>query len=324
MIVDVGVYDGGARVPCGRDLTAALTHWKEGAECFIWVGLAEPTVAEIQPLIDILGLHPLAAEDAVHGRQRPKLERYGDELFVVSKTVHYVDHEEVVEVGDLLAFVGRRFLVTVRHGSGIDIPKIRQELEHEPDRLAGGPAVALHALLDLMVDDYAAALDGVEQDVDEVQDRVFSTAGVQHSQRIFLLKREAMAFRQAVVPLRDPLADLATQELSAVPVELRAYFRDVEDHLLRVIDRINGLDMVLSSALDANIAQVGIRQNEDMRKMSAWLAMGAVPTVVGAIYGMNFDNIPELSWRYGYPFAIGIIAITCFALYRNFKRRGWL
>jgi magnesium transporter len=324
VIVDIGVYHDGERVPCGHDLQAALAHWRGDERCFIWIGFHHPTATELQPVVEALGLHPLAAEDAVHGLQRPKLEPFGDELFVVCKTVRYVDHDEVIETGDLLAFVGCRFIVTVRHGEGIDIPTLRARLQSDRTKLKSGPAEVLHALLDLIVDDYSAALEGLEEDVDEVQERVFSQAGVEHSQRIFLLKREVLTFRQAVVPLREPLAELSTRELAAVPVALRPYFRDVEDHLLRLTDRLSGTDIVLSSALDANIAQVGIRQNEDMRKMSAWLAIGALPTVVGAVYGMNFENMPELRARFGYPVVLVVMALLCFALYRNFKRRGWL
>jgi magnesium transporter len=324
VIADVGVYQDGGRVPCGHDLAAALKHWGDHDACFIWIGFVEPSAAELQPVVDTLGIHPLAAEDAVHGQQRPKLERYGDEVLVVSKTVHYVDSHEVIETGDLLIFLGCRYVVTVRHGGGIDIGARRKILEADPKALKDGPAEVLHGLLDLVVDEYSSALTGLEEDVDDVQERVFSHAGQEHSQRIFLLKREVLTFRQAVVPLREPLAELATRDYPAVPEPLRPYFRDVEDHLLRVTDRLSGVDVVLSSALDANIAQVGIRQNEDMRKMSAWLAIGAVPTVVGAIYGMNFQHMPELGWKYGYLLAIGVMALICYALYRNFKHRGWL
>jgi magnesium transporter len=324
VIADVAVYRDGDRVPCGRDLRAALAHWADNEGCFIWIGFVEPTAQELEPVAATLGLHPLAAEDAVHGRQRPKLERFGDELVMVSKTVRYVDHDEVIEVGDLLVFLGCRFVVTVRHGSGIDIPSLRKEMERDPLRLKSGPGEVLYALLDRIVDDYASALAAMEEDIDEVQDRVFSTAGQEHSQRIFMLKREVLSFRQAVVPLREPVAELAVRELAAVPEAMRPYFRDVEDHLLRMTDQLMATDAVLSSALDANIALIGIRQNEDMRKMSAWLAIGAVPTVIGAIYGMNFANMPELRWELGYPSALALMALSCVALYRNFKRRGWL
>lgn len=324
MIAGVGVYADGRRVPCGAEPAEALRHWRDDPSAFVWIGLVEPTEVELDPIVTELGLHPLAAEDAVHGRQRPKIEVFGDELFVVAKTIRYVDPTEVIEAGDLHVFLGSRYLLTVRHGQGIDIPLLRADLEQDPDRLRRGPAAVLHALLDRIVDDYGEAADSVDEDVAEVQDRVFSEAGVEHSQRIFLLKREVLTFRQAVTPLREPAAQLAERELKPVASDLRPYFRDVEDHLLRVVDRLAGVDAVLSSALDANIAQVGIRQNEDMRKMSAWLAIGALPTVVGAVYGMNFENMPELRWRYGYPLALVLMGLACFGLYRNFKHRGWL
>jgi len=269
-------------------------------------------------------LHPLALEDAVHAHQRPKLDVYGDSLFVVLRTATYVDSEEVVDLGELMAFVGHRFLVTVRHGTHTGLATIRRALEAEPERLAKGPAAVLHAIVDLVVDEYESVLDDLDVDIDQIEAEVFSGERVDHSERIFKLKREVIDFRRAVRPLQEPVSRLADGRVAEVDPVLRPWFRDVLDHLLRVGDRLDALDDILSSALTANAAQVGVRQNEDMRKISAWVAIAAVPTMVAGIYGMNFEHMPELESRLGYPAVLVGLLVACLALYREFRRRGWL
>jgi magnesium transporter len=201
---------------------------------------------------------------------------------------------------------------------------VRKQLEGEPERLAHGPWEVVHTLADRVVDEYELVMRSVEDDISEIQVQVFSEPRAAHAARIFKLKREVLEFRQAVLPLTEPMEKLATSSLSPVQPDQRAYFRDVHDHLRRVSDRLVSIDDLLSSALNANVAQVGMRQNEDMRKISAWVAIVAVPTMVAGIYGMNFEHMPELGWKYGYPFVLAVTAVICVVLYRNFKRRGWL
>jgi magnesium transporter len=262
----------------------------------------------------------------VHGGQRAKLERFGDELFVVAKPVHFLDDasDDVISTGDLLVFVGCRYVVTVRHGGDIGITKLRKDMQADGARLKDGPGEVLHALLDLVADGYGAALDELDEQLVRVQEQVFDRADGEHSKRIFFLKKEVLEFRLAVSRLEEPLSELASATLPAIAPDLRPYFRDVHDHVVRVMDRLSADDVLLSSTLDANIAQIGMQQNEDMRKMSAWLAIGAVPTLIGAIYGMNFQHMPELGWKYGYPLVLLVIAAACTALYLNFKSRDWL
>jgi len=320
MIVDRVLYDHGTRcddphpmVPTDRDQS-----------CFVWTGLFEPSEDELAEVAKEFDLHPLAVEDALHAHQRPKLERYGDSWFMVLRTVEYVDHEEVIKVGEVMLFVGAHFLVSVRHGGAGNMATIRKELEAEPERLTHGPWEVVHTLADRVVDEYETVMRSVEDDISEIQVQVFSEPRAAHAARIFKLKREVLEFRQAVLPLTEPMEKLATGSASPVQFDQRAYFRDVYDHLRRVSDRLVSIDDLLSSALNANVAQVGMRQNEDMRKISAWVAIVAVPTMVAGIYGMNFEHMPELGWKYGYPLVLVVTALICVALYRNFKRRDWL
>jgi magnesium transporter len=291
---------------------------------FVWLGLREPTEREFDDVADQLELHPLAVEDAIHAHQRPKVERYGSTMFLVLKPASYIDHDEVVDLGQFLLFVGEHFVVTVRHGTSTALTDVRRDLEANPDQLSHGPLAVVHAIADHVVDDYVPVLNGIAVDVDEVEHAVFSGPKSTHAERIFKLKREVLEFRWALEPLVDPLE----QFIDGVPLErddaLRPYFRDVHDHLVRATHRLNILDGLLDAALAANVAQVGMRQNEDMRKISAWVAIIALPTLIAGIYGMNFTHMPELDWRFGYPLVLGVMVASCFALYRNFKRREWL
>jgi len=320
MIVDRVLYDHGKR--CGELHPMVPTDREPG--CFVWTGLFEPSEDELAEVADEFDLHPLAVEDALHAHQRPKLERYGDSWFMVLKTVEYVDHEEVIKVGEVMLFVGAHFLVSVRHGHAGNMGAIRKELEGQPERLALGPWEVVHTLADRVVDEYENVMRSVEDDISEIQVQVFDAPRATHTARIFKLKREVLEFRQAVLPLTEPMEKLATGSASPIQSDQRAYFRDVHDHLSRVSDRLVSIDDLLSSALNANVAQVGMRQNEDMRKISAWVAIVAVPTMVAGIYGMNFEHMPELGWKYGYPLVLVVTAVICVVLYRNFKRRDWL
>ena len=323
MIVDVGVYDRGIRRPGSPTLAdAAADGAAEG--CFAWIGLAEPSQAELDEVAKLWDLHPLAVEDALHAHQRAKLDRYGDAIFVVLKTARYVDRDEVFEFGEVMLFVDESSVVTVRHGTGCDLPQIRRLLESNPERLAIGPSEVLLAIADHIVDGYETTVAAVEDDIDEIQVEVFSGPSSRHAERIFKLKREVLEFRQAVIPLGDATSEMAERHVPPIPDDCRPYFANVHDHVVRAGARVEAIDALLDGALHANVAQVGMRQNEDMRKISAWVAIVSVPTMIAGIYGMNFEHMPELDSVFGYPTALAVIVVACLALYRNFKRRDWL
>jgi magnesium transporter len=322
MIVDCAAYEDGARRD--RSLTleeASQATREEGA--FVWIGLFEPSAEEFESIAREFDLHELAVEDSVKAHQRPKVELYGDTLFVVVKTARYVDSEEVIEVGELMLFVNPSFIVTVRHGDG-DLSVVRERIESRPELLRRGPGIVLHAILDHVVDGYEVAAQGVDVDIQQVERQVFSEDRDNPAERIYKLEREVLDFNAAVAPLSVAVDEIVRGHFEVVPDDLGEYFRDVHDHLRRVGGQIAGFRELLGSALHANLTQVSVRQNEDMRKISAWVAILAVPTMIAGIYGMNFDNMPELHWRYGYPLVLAVIAVACLTLYRRFKRAGWL
>jgi len=322
MIVDCAVYEKGRRTIHAVSFEAALEAARE-RDGFVWIGLHEPDAAEFEHVASAFDLHPLAVEDAIHAQQRPKLERYGESLFLVVKPARYVDSDEVVELGQIMVFVGRDYVVTVRHGESRELRSVRQALETDADKMSWGPAWVLHAIGDRVVDDYEIVMRGLENDIDQIEKEVFSGASATHAERIFKLKREVLDFRRAVEPLEQPFARLSGEN-DLLDEHTRPYFRDVHDHVLRIAERLVGVDALLDSALHANVAQVGMRQNEDMRRISAWVAIIAVPTMIAGVYGMNFDHMPELTWTFGYPLVLAVMAVTCTLLYRAFKRRGWL
>ncbi|WP_128377798.1 magnesium and cobalt transport protein CorA [Streptomyces cavernae] len=330
-VVNCVTYQNGARVTAGDDLLEAVEHVRKARDGFVWLGLHEPTEREFVGIADLFDLHPLAVEDAVHAHQRPKLERYGETLFAVFKTVCYVEHKEltatseVVDTGEIMVFVGEDFVITVRHGRHGSLGPLREELEADPKQLGKGPAAVLHAIADHVVDSYVEVTDSVQQDIDQVETDVFAENGARADPgRIYQLKRELLEFKRAVAPLARPIQELAGRPLKVVDPEIQAYFRDVADHLLRVTEQIAAFDELLNSILQAHLAQVTVAQNEDMRKITAWAAMIAVPTMVCGLYGMNFEYMPELRWRFGYPMVIGVISVICLTLYRSFRRNGWL
>jgi magnesium transporter len=330
-VVNCVTYQDGVRVAGCADLVDAVRLVRTSGEGFVWLGLHEPTEREFAGVADLFDLHPLAVEDAVEAHQRPKLEHYGDTLFAVFKTVCYVEHErltatsEVVDTGEIMVFVGRDFVITVRHGRHGSLGPLREELETDPRQLAKGPAAVLHAIADHVVDEYLNVTDAVQGDIDQVETEVFSENGARLDPgRIYQMKRELLELKRAVVPLGRPVEDLATRPLRVVDPEIQAYFRDVLDHLIRAKDQIAAFDELLNSILQAHLAQVTVAQNEDMRKITAWAAVIAVPTMVCGVYGMNFDHMPELHWRFGYPLVMAVMAATCLLLYRGFRRNGWL
>ncbi|RSS60838.1 magnesium/cobalt transporter CorA [Streptomyces sp. WAC07061] len=330
-VVNCVVYQDGIRQDGCAEAEEALRRVRKTGAGFVWIGLHEPSEQELAGLAELFGLHPLAVEDAVHAHQRPKVERYDETLFAVFKTVRYVEHEEltatseVVETGELMAFIGEDFVITIRHGGHGTLGPVREALEAAPDQLAKGPAAVLHAMADHVVDDYVAVTDAVQSDMDAVETAVFSEHGGRgDAGRIYQLKRELLELRRAVAPLGRPLQHLATQPIPVIPPEVRAYFRDVADHLARATEQIGAYDGLLDSILQAHLAQVTVAQNEDMRKITAWAAIVAVPTMVCGVYGMNFDHMPELHWTYGYPLVLAVMAVACLVIHRGFRRNGWI
>jgi magnesium transporter len=330
VIVDCAVYAGGRRRP-GVTEVAEARAVAEAEGGFVWIGLTQPTAAEFAELAATFELPQLAVDDAVKAHQRPKLERYEQLTFAVVKPARYVDHDEIVDLSELAIFLGRDFVITVRHGRTEVPSRARTELEADPSLLVHGPASVLHRVLDLVVDDYLDVVDDIEVDVDEIEAQVFSGRGGEHAERIYKLKREVLDFRRAVVPLVHPLQRLVAGEVSWMGADALPYFRDVQDHLLRASDAIERYDNLLSDVLQADLAQVtveqnrvAVRQNEDMRKISAWAAIALVPTAIAGIYGMNFDDMPELHWRYGYFAVLAVIAVACVGLHALFRRNDWL
>ncbi len=335
-VVDCAVYRDGARVESGRQLSpheAMRRVRRDGG--FVWIGLHEPTEAEFAGIAAEFGLHPLAVEDAVQAHQRPKLERYDDSLFTVFKTVHYVEHDEltatseVVATGEVMCFTGQNFFITVRHGGQGSLRALRHRLQDDPELLAKGPSAVLHAIADHVVDGYIAVADALQDDIDDVETDVFSpgrkgTPRGTDAGRIYQLKREILEFKRAVSPLLRPMQLLSERPMRLVDPDIQKYFRDVADHLARVQEQVVGFDELLNSILQANLAQASVAQNEDMRKITSWAAIIAVPTMVCGVYGMNFDHMPELRWKFGYPLVLGVTVMICFGIHRTLKRNGWL
>ncbi|MFD9870432.1 magnesium/cobalt transporter CorA [Streptomyces niveus] len=333
-VVNCVVYEDGIRQPGDCPAEEAVRRVRKSGRGFVWIGLHEPDEAEFKGLADLFGLHPLAVEDAVHAHQRPKVESYDGALFAVFKTSRYVEHEvltatsEVVDTGELMVFTGRDFVITIRHGRHGSLGPLRERLEAAPERLAMGTSSVLHAIADQVVDDCLAVADAVQDDIDRVESEVFNEsagrAGRGDAGRIYQLKRELLELKRAVAPLDRPLDTLANRTLPGVTADVRPYFRDVADHLARLTDQIAAFDNLLDSILQAHLAQVTVAQNEDMRKITAWAAIIAVPTMVCGIYGMNFEHMPGLGWTYGYPAVLALMATACYVLHRSFRRNGWL
>ena len=323
MIVDSAVYEEGHRRNGNVGVHDAMEACRH-PNCFAWIGLHEPTEEEFDSIRSEFDLHPLAVEDAIHAHERPKLEVYGDAVFIVLKTARYVDPKEVIKLGEILVFLGHDYIITVRHGEASDLGGVRRQLEENPELLQHGPGAVLHSVVDRVVDDYAPAIAGLGEDIDQVEDQVFSDVRTNAAERIYKLKREVLQFGHAVGPLVDPVDRLARGKYGVIHPEVRTYFRDVNDHLLRAHDQLESYRDLLTSILQANLTQVGVRQNEDMRKISAYVAMAAVPTLIAGIYGMNFEHMPELSWELGYPMALVLMASIVGFLFWRFKRAGWL
>jgi magnesium transporter len=324
VIVDCAVYEGGRRRDGEVPVEQAYQAARADDQAFVWIGLHEPTEEEFDSIQREFQLHELAVEDAIKAHQRPKLEVYDDTIFIVLKTARYVDPAEVVRLGEILIFIGEGFVITVRHGEASELKGVRKRLEEDTELLSHGPGAVLHAILDRVVDDYGPAITGLREDIEQVEAQVFSTSRRNPAERIYKLQREVQEFLRATDPLVDPVKQLASGRFEVIAPEIRTYFRDVADHLLRVNSQIEGFQDLLTSILQANLAQVTVRQNEDVRKISAYVAILAVPTMIAGIYGMNFEHMPELTWTFGYPLVVGVMLVICTGLYAYFKRSGWL
>jgi magnesium transporter len=286
-------------------------------------GLYKPTREEFDSVAEEFELHPLAVEDAIKARQRPKFERYGETLFVVLRPARYLDESEAVEFGEIHVFVGKDFVVTVRHGAVPALDEVRKRLESDPELLRRGPAAILYAIMDQVVDEYAPVVAGLENDIEEIETEVFGgNPGV--SRRTYKLSREVIEFQRATGPLAEILRSLLEDEGLEIDHEVRRYLRDVQDHVVRVIERAEGFRELLNNILNVNLTLVGIRQNDEVKKISDWAAILFAPTLIAGIYGMNFEYMPELHWLFGYPFALALMVLVSLTLYLVFKRRGWL
>lgn len=330
-IIDNAVYVSGHRIDNPASLSETFEHTR-AHKGMAWIGLFRPTPEEIAAVAEEFSLHPLAVEDALSGHQRSKLERYGDILFAVLRPVRYVDESETVEFGELHVFVGPDFVVTIRHADSPDLARVRTRLEQQPDLLGMGPEAVLYAILDEVVDEYAPVASGVENDIDEIEDALFSQGDTHLSQRIYELAREVIAFHRATLPLADMLQNLLQgADKYRVDIELQRALRDVLDHTLRLNDRIVTFRTVLDNALTTHATLVtqrqtetGLAQNEQVKKISGWAAILFGPTLVGTVYGMNFDHMPELHWVAGYPLALGLMVATSVTLWAVFRRKHWL
>ncbi|MFE0678587.1 magnesium and cobalt transport protein CorA [Streptomyces sp. NPDC058867] len=337
-IVQSALYRDGVRVSSPATLAETFRELREQPTGMAWIGLARPTEAELKSLAAEFDLHPLSVEDALEAHQRPKLERYGETLFVVLRAARYLDAQEEVDFGELHVFVGPDFVITVRHGAAPDLSAVRRRMEETPDLLKLGPEAVLYAILDAVVDGYAPVVAGVQNDVDEIETEVFR-GDPAVSRRIYELSREMVEFQRATRPLVGMLHGLmAGFAKYGTDEELQRYLRDVADHVTHTSERVDGFRQALTDILTVNatlvtqqqnaemraLAEAGFAQNEEIKRISSWAAILFAPTLVGTIYGMNFENMPELTWTFGYPFAIGLMGVICTGLYVIFKRRGWL
>jgi magnesium transporter len=337
-VVNAALYRDGLRVSTPDSLAQTFHQLREHPDGMAWIGLHRPTEPELLSLAEEFDLHPLAVEDALEAHQRPKLERYGETLFVVLRAARYLDAPEEVDFGELHVFLGHDFVITVRHGAAPDLSAVRRRMEESPELLALGPEAVLYAILDAVVDGYAPVVSGVQTDIDEIETEVFR-GDPEVSRRIYELSREVVEFQRATRPLIGMLNGLmAGFTKYRTDEELQRYLRDVADHVTHTSERVDGFRQALTDILTVNatlvtqqqnaemraLAVAGFEQNEEIKKISSWAAILFAPTLVGTIYGMNFEQMPELSWRFGYPFAIGLMGVVCTSLYIIFKRRNWL
>ncbi|MGH3931913.1 MAG: magnesium and cobalt transport protein CorA [Pseudonocardiaceae bacterium] len=342
-LVDNAVYTQGRRCEAPTSLETTYELLREhsahdGGSCLAWIGLYRPEEQEIASVAAEFGLHELAVEDAVQAHQRPKLERYGGTLFVVLRPARYVDPIEVVEIGELHAFIGEDFVITIRHAVEPNLAEVRKRMESEPELLKLGPMAVLYGILDRIVDDYQPVLHGLRNDIDEIEDQVFRGEPAV-SRRIYQLSREVIEFQRACEPLLDVLESLASGfTKNQVDVELQRQLRDVQDHAVHVVERVDAFRELLGNILTVNstmvaqrqseettkLTQASLAQSEEVKRISAWAAILFAPSIIGTVYGMNFEHMPEIHWRFGYPMAVGMMLMVSVLLYILFRRRGWL
>ena len=325
MIVDSAIYvDGHRSAPLALKEMREASRKKGG---FAWVGLYEPTEEEFASIAGEFGLHEPAVRDTIRAHQRPKVERFGDSLFVVLKAARYLEEKETVEFGEIHAFVGSDYVITIRYGEAPELKEVRQRMEGQPELLSKGPFAVLYAFMARVVDNYGPVVEGLENDIDEIEGQVFEGdpgASPVVSRRIYDLSREVIRFHQAVQPLAGALGQLSEGDTPGIDPKVRRNLRTLRDGALRVTERVEGFRELLSNILSVNLTLIGINQNDQVKKISAWAAMLVVPTLISGIYGMNFEYMPELSWLLGYPFAVLLMVTISLILYRAFKRSGWL
>jgi magnesium transporter len=324
MIVDCAHYKDGKRQHDAALSPEEAARLAKGGDQFVWIGIKDPEPGEVKRMGELFGLHELAIEDAQVAHQRPKIEDYDDGFFIVLKTAHYHEAQEEVHFGEIHLFAGPGYVVTVRHGPGSELASARRRLEDRPDLLELGTSSAVWAVLDKVVDDYLPVVDGIEDDIEEVEGDVFDDDRPAPTQRIYGLKREVIEFHRAVWPLLTPLATLEQGGYEAVPDELRSFFRDVADHARRVDEQVTSQRELLTSVLEANLALVSVNQNEVIKRISSVAGIIAVPTFIASVYGMNFRHMPELNSRVGYPLALVAMALCVAALVAFFRRIDWL
>jgi magnesium transporter len=324
MIVDCAHYKDGMRQHEGALEVQHAAELARAGEGFIWIGFYEPTEEELAGAAKAFNLPELAVEDAGHAHQRPKLEDYDGQVFMVLKTARYDQKEERVHFGEIDLFLGPGYAISARHGEAAALTPARKRLEEEhQDFLSMGPAAISWAIVDQVVDAYEPVVAGIDDDIEEVEQEVFS-GGTESTERIYFLKREVIEFHRATAPLLAPLEALERGAYPQIPDKLRRYFRDVADHARRVDEQVTSQRELLTSVLEANLALVSVRQNEVVRTISAWAAIIAVPTFMASIWGMNFSHMPELHTHIGYPLALSLMLVSIVFLYRFFKRIHWL
>jgi magnesium transporter len=323
VIVDLALYQNGYRVDGPNDISDLVDKARsEGG--FVWLGMAEPTQSEFDMVVGELNFHPLAIEDAINAKQRPKIEDYEGLTFFVIKTVFFEKEKQEITTGELMCFISEHFIVIVRHGEGAPLATVRHELEEKHDLLKLGPFAVLHAVADRVIDGYTEIATSLEEAVVKVENKVFSGKRKTYSQEIYFLKREVIEFKHSIEPLITPINKVSSGFVSQVPSEIRPFFRDTSDHLIQACEHASGLDSLITSVLQADLAHIQVQQNIDVRRISAWVALASGPTMIAGIYGMNFKHMPELSTKYGYFIVVGVmVSLTAF-LFRSFKKSGWL
>jgi magnesium transporter len=337
-VVDAGLYRDGRRIASPPTVADVARQLRAEPGAMAWIGLFRPAEAQLLAVAEEFGLHELAVEDAIVAHQRPKLERYGETLFVVLRPARYLDDVEEVEFGELHVFVGSNFVITVRHSETPDLARVRHRMEEDVDLLRGGPEAVLYAIFDTVVDAYAPVVAGLQKDIDEIETEVFR-GDPRVSRRIYELSGEVIEFQRSTRPLLGMLSGLAAGAGKyGTDEELQRYLRDVADHATNAAERVDAFRQMLSDILTVNttlvnqaqneeikrLTEASFAQNEEVKRISAWAAILFAPTLIGTIYGMNFDSIPELHWTFGYPFAVALMLLTSAALYAIFRRRGWL